>query len=234
VPSIYDSGFLATAALVALLAAQGTYLIVRDWVVAALGGELELGSVGAALRPATLATGAAVGIATAGVVASHVERTHAADLSNQLESSLLLDPPRLATLSGSWNAKSVARWTNPGQAHLSLLPGGTLYLTSSPSGGSTELLSPPMRLGPGSYALVVDGTVAGGGLQLSAIDPGNGSSLGLSRYWSKQVGFDSKRMVAQFTLEKPMTVQVALGAWGDQAVAPEWTIRSVELGRLPA
>jgi hypothetical protein len=216
-PSAYDSGFLAAAALLALFGLIGTYLIVRDRVVG--------------WKPLAIAGAAAVAVAALGLVSDRVETRNATDLSNQLESSVLVDPPKLARVLQVWKPPALAGWEDPGGASLSLLPGKAVYLTSAPSAGMIELISPPLRLAAGSYALVADGLVTRGGLQLGTWDPQTRSWSAESRYWSKQVGFESRRMLVAFSLPRPRTLRIALGAWGDQPVAPAWVLRSVALGR---
>ena len=94
-------------------------------------------------------------------------------------------------------------------------------------------MSPTLELGPGSYAIVADGTVARGGLLLGGWDPVHFAWFASGGFWSGQVGFPGSRMVSKFTLDRPESFQVALANWVPRPAVSNWSIGWVELARLP-
>jgi len=108
-----------------------------------------------------------------------------------------------------------------------------LAVTTTPGRYDYELQSSTRTLPPGEYALVLDGRVAAGGLEVGVLDRQGNKWLTNPRYWSGQRGLATLPMVARFTLSEPRSVQFVLQNWGvlgDRV--SRWSLRDAELVRI--
>jgi hypothetical protein len=232
VPHAYDAGFVGAVAFLALLSVIGVYLIVRDAVTARVARTDDATPSGrASPRSAAIAVGATVAMLAVGLAAGRVQRAESSVLVNQFAAALLQDPPRFASVVDRWAAPDIARWETPNPATVSLVSRDSVFVTSTPSTGTVELWSQPMKLAAGTYDLAARGLIDKGGMQLGVISEDGSTWFSSAGFWSKQVGFESKEMVDSFVLKKPTTLRIALADWGDHPATPRWFIRSIRLGR---
>jgi hypothetical protein len=235
VPWGYDNGVVGAAALLSLLVVCGLYLLVRDWIT---------GTVAARRPPETAAfrpTGRAVaccGLLLAGILAlglgsTSFARADTGQLQNALGASLLASPPQAQAVEGRWTGRTLAGWDVPATTKAKVVQGDSLSVTSSAPSQTPELSSPQRRLPAGSYAIIANGSITGGGLELQAWNPETQAAIGSARYWNGQVGFGTKDMVAQFTLTEPTPIQLRVADWTYTRATSNWVIRSIELAKLP-
>ena len=137
------------------------------------------------------------------------------------------------------NLPSISRWVFMGRvpAGWELAPG----VVSQPDGGATyvrttmlpsapQLSGPSVRLSPGRYEIVAQGSVLVGGLQLRAVDARTGSTLRSSLYSDLQV-FSSNPMVVPFRLTRSSSVRIVLASWSPFPNACAWVLQRVSLAR---
>jgi hypothetical protein len=227
VPYGYDNGFIGAAALLALLTACGVYLLARDAIVARRALRLHWS------RTAIAGVVAVALLAALFLGASAYAHAQTPELQTQLYSNILRPLPRGAVTVRRWGPQQLARWTHNDAARVVLPSSAQVDVLGSSESPRPELVGPSLTLPAGSYAVMAQGRVAEGGLQLQAYDPSEGEPAGTSNYSSGQVGFDSKRMLARFVLTKPTTINVQVVGWPLAPAAPVWILRSVELARVP-
>jgi hypothetical protein len=227
VPYGYDNGFVGAAALLALLTACGVYLLARDAVVARPALSVHRHRAAAAAVGAALLAALCLG---AGAYAD----AQTPELKAQLYSSLLRPVPQGAVTVTRWGPQQLAHWTRNDSARVALRSAAQADVIGSSESPPPELVGPSLTLPPGSYAVLAQGRVLGGGLELQAYDPNEAKAAGSADYWRGQVGFDSTRMLARFTLARRSTIQVRFVGWPLAPGAPLWGLRSVEVARVPA
>jgi hypothetical protein len=105
-----------------------------------------------------------------------------------------------------------------------------------------QLISPDVRLQPGTYITLLNGRVLDGGLAFGALDvaadawksygPGPLSSPAApTLYWSQQP-FDRLRMAARFELARRARIQLILSNWAPESYSSSWILRDVVIERL--
>src|SRR6185437_12369973 len=98
--------------------------------------------------------------------ATSFARTDTGELQNALGASLLIGAPQARSSEGSWTGKSLAGWDVPATTKATVLPGDTLSVVSSAPSQTPELTSPERMLPPRSSAIIANGNITGGGLEL--------------------------------------------------------------------
>ncbi|HTQ44922.1 MAG TPA: hypothetical protein VMI75_19315 [Polyangiaceae bacterium] len=100
----------------------------------------------------------------------------------------------------------------------------------NPSGA--QLRASQLALGPGRYAVVLDGSVEKGGLALEAIDAETGKPLAVSRYWHGQSFPKSGEMAAIWTLRRQTNVEFDIANWAPAPSSSRWIVRRFDLLKL--
>jgi hypothetical protein len=123
-------------------------------------------------------------------------------------------------------------WYPPVQIGQTAAPGALKIVTTTERSGY-QLETTPFLLGPGRYAVSVDATVQYGGLELGVLDDARDAWIRTERFWSGQHPGPGREMAAVVTLHEPTQVRLILSNWAPTPTASEWTLRRVELLRLP-
>lgn len=124
-------------------------------------------------------------------------------------------------------------WNVYNGATSSTYAGGTVLKTVVGT-SDHQLSGPPLELGAGSYALVVEGRIPRGGLEIGALDTATNAFYGTSRFWGGQVPGDTNaHLTAWFSLPAPARVQIIVANWAPEPISSVWTIRTIRLERDP-
>jgi hypothetical protein len=111
--------------------------------------------------------------------------------------------------------------------------GGTVVRTA-PTAADWQVSGPPLELDAGSYALVVEGRILGGGLQLGALNSSDSTWVDTARFWSGQMkGEENAQLALWFNLPAATRVQPIIANWAPAPSNSIWTIRTIRLERDP-
>ncbi len=245
-PDFYDMGFLTGAVFIAVLAAIGVFLAARDWRAEHPEFDLHtwfndapavdsIAATRAWLRRLRwrgspgLALGAVVLLVVLGAVSVAATTATATEVWYQRRASILQGTPA-STLVHRWSGSDMFNGWTPASGVA--VNGGSV--TTTPQSNAIQLFSPGIKLGPGTYAVVASGQPTQGGIRVGATTTKDQQWLTGAYYWNRQVGWDAQRMLAEFTLTAPTLTSVALANWNEHDAASAWSLRSLELRKLPS
>ena len=150
------------------------------------------------------------------------------------QTDLVRAPVRHGPVLTAWSFGKPQGWTLAENTQVSRYPGQWSVQTTGRR-WSYQLLSPRLALPPGAYALLVDGTVQTGGLDLAVLDVSKGSFIVQNLYSSEQretpTNFDNGRMLAPFELASNTRIQIILSNWTNTDASSRWLLRRVSLVR---
>jgi hypothetical protein len=96
-----------------------------------------------------------------------------------------------------------------------------------------QLESVPRRLGPGRYVLQVDGRVLSGSMRVGVVDARVETYIADGIFWAGQDFSQGKRVVVSFELAEAAPVKILFTNYKIADERTRWSLRSVELRRLP-
>lgn len=112
--------------------------------------------------------------------------------------------------------------------------GDTVSVRTGTQPAAYQLISPPVRVGPGAYQALVQGAVDRGGLSLGVIDPDRESFVANANFWSGQSRPAGTSPAVAFELTEPTTIRVVLSNWAPAPSTSNWTLARVAVRPLQA
>jgi hypothetical protein len=142
--------------------------------------------------------------------------------------SPLLKPA--GTLVRRWQLRSrSAGWQGP--ALETLQPDGTVTTTSHK--WNYEAVSPSLTLPEGTYRVLLDGRVLGGGMDVGVLNLEKNVWISQRFYWRGQRYMSGRWMAAPFSLDGSTRIEIVLSNWVPVDQASKWRLGELRLVRVP-
>ena len=113
------------------------------------------------------------------------------------------------------------------------MPGGErgLRVTTTPLRFGYQLQGPTIRLAPGEYYVVVNGTIVRGGLTVGILDAARNSWHVVRNYWEGQTLSEGK-IASALQVEKPMRLIPILANWAPRGGSSAWVLQRITILRV--
>jgi hypothetical protein len=124
-----------------------------------------------------------------------------------------------------------AGWSGSAASNLGAARGGVFG--TSTRRWDYELVSPKVSLKRGSYAVVLQGRVVAGGLDLGVLDAGHNRWIEQRFYWyGQRADFGRGLMKTPFRISQPTTIQLILSNWRPADGSSRWQLSEMRLVRV--
>jgi len=192
------------------------------------------------LRIATgwLAVFLGIGILCVGRISPVARALGRLDAQNQYsENASPLVPQRLVrgrdVRSWDFSKRLPNGWTTIAGTRATASLGGAsgLEVTTTPLRFGYQLQGPTIRLAPGKYYVVVNGTVDRGGLTVGILDAARNSWHVVRNYWEGQTRAGGK-IAAPLLVERPLRVTPILANWAPEGGSSAWVLQRVTILRV--
>lgn len=108
---------------------------------------------------------------------------------------------------------------------------GALRVTTTQTAHGYQLVGPPVELGPGRYAALVEGTVVRGGMLFGVLGVDDEQWVETGLFWEGQTAGPDAPIGASFSLERRRSVRIVLANWAPEPNPSSWAVRNVRIFR---
>jgi hypothetical protein len=220
----YELGVLGILAFTSVLAVLFALRYGLDKLLA-WPGDRGVATMVSGLRPAALPVLGSVIAAIAVHVGAAGARANRSYLNNA--SVIELQPVRTVSDIVHWTFRrgTPPGWmASPGLSAVSVQNGVSVHTNPT---GRPQLVSAGVRLMPGSYRMLVTGSVLAGGIDVGIFDRVGNTLMIRGRFWRGQTADHPRVLPVDLEVTSPTTVDIRLANWGTQR--SRWLIQAVSL-----